>query len=336
MLISTMTTPAIQDLIRKSFTKEMFQEPGDIRRLFIKETGTDWKTDRKRIKELDRDRYAEQKVEGQSGAQRGISEGYEKDIIRKTVSVDRVGSGEEFKALEAHTLSQYATDVKKDIVDKIELDMRNFISYSTGAVSYVDNGGFLIDLTVGDSKAVFDNAHTLKNSAITYSNILTGNPVLTNTALELAEDYFEYNVLDNNGQNVEMSPDTLITSRKAIMRNRVSRLFGSISPEAIAGAANANSGVKNTYRDKYQHLAIKLDVNALGIVDATYSFYWYLASLKGQPSERFQAYYCSWLSPMVAPAEVDQSKWILSFTGRTAYGIAACSGKGILVSKAVS
>jgi hypothetical protein len=247
-----------------------------------------------------------------------------------------VVSGEAYQALTAHKLAEYAMQTKKDVVDKIELDMRNFLGYSTGATSYTDNAGFTIDLTVGDGFAVFHTAHTLKNSTTTYTNILSGAPALTNVSLENAEDYFEYNVYDNYGQNVEMSPDTIITTRKAIMVNRVKRLFGSISPESIAGTANANSGVMNTYKDKYTHLQIRFDVDSTGKTLSTYTYYWMLASLKGMAEERFQAYYVSWMSPMVAPTEVNQDKWILSYTARACYGLGAVSGKGILVSKATS
>lgn len=330
-----MTMPAIQDLVKKSFISEIHKAGGDVRRIFIKET-QDWTTDTKRIYEVDRERFAEQKVEGQSSAQRGVSQGYYKDIKRKTISITRIVSGEAYKALTAHKLAEYAMQTGKDVKDKVELDMRNFLGYATGATSYTDNGGFTIDLTVGDGFSVFHTAHTLKNSATTYSNILSGAPTLSNVALEGAEDYFAYNVLDNYGQNVEMKPDTLITSRKAIMVNRVDRLFGSVSPESVAGTANNNSGVKNTYRNKYTHLVVDFDVTALNITNATYAYYWFLASLNGMPEERFQAYYVSWMSPMVAPAEVNQDKWILSYTARSAYGLGAVSGKGILVSKATS
>jgi hypothetical protein len=335
MLVSTMAIPAIQDLVKKSFATEVHQKNAEVRKIFIKETAG-WESSSKRIHEFDRERFAEQKVEGQSSAQRGVSQGYYKDVERKTISITRVVSGEAYQALTAHKLSEYAMQTKKDIVDKIELDMRNYLGYATAGTSYTDNGGFTIDLTVGDGFSVFHTAHTLKNSTTTYSNILSGAPTLTNVAMENAEDYFEYNVYDNYGQNIEMSPDTLITTRKAIMVNRVKRLFGSISPESIAGTANANSGVTNTYKDKYTHLQIRFDVDSNGKTNSTYSFYWMLASLNGLPEERFQAYYVSWLSPMVAPAEVDQDKWIMSYTARACYGIAAVSGKGILVSKATS
>ena len=335
MLVSTMTVPAIQDLVRKSFVKEVHQVGGDVRKIFIKETA-DWTSDTKRIHELDRERFAERKVQGQASAQRGFGQGYYKDIVRNTISVTRLVSGEAFKALEAHKLAEYATQTAKDVVDKTELDMRNFLGYSTGATSYTDNGGFSVDLTVGNGLAVFSTVHTLKQSSTTYSNVLSGAPTLTNVALESGEDYFNYNVMDNYGQKVEMKPNTLITSRKAIMVNKVDRLFGSVSPESIAGTANANAGVKNSYRNKYTHLVIDFDVTSLNATDSTLAYYWFLAALGGMPEERFQAYFVSWISTMVAPAEVNQDRWILSYTARSAYGIGAVSGKGILVSKATS
>lgn len=331
-----MTVPAIQDLIKKSFLANKYGNGGDVRRVFLKET-QDWSTSLKRIQEVDRERFAEQKVEGQASAQRGISQGYYKDASRKTISITRVVSGEAYQALEAHTLAKWAMQTSTDVTDKIELDMRNFLGYATAGTSYVDNGGYTIDLTTGDGLSLFSTVHTLKNSATTYSNILSGNPTLTNTALEAAEDFFSYNVLDNNGQRMgNVKPNTIITTRKAIMRNRVNRILRSQAPEAIAGTANANSGVYNSYKDKYTHLEIEFDVNSLNITNSTYSFYWMLAALNGSPEDSLQLYYVSWMSPMVAPAEVNQDKWIISYTARAAYALAAVSGRGIVLSKATS
>lgn len=329
-----MTVPAIQDLVKKSFVAETFRTPGDVRSIFHKEDG-DWSSNTKRVYEVDRDRFAERKVEGQSSAQRGISQGYFKDITRNTISVTRIVSGEAYKALTAYNLAQYATQTADDIIDKIELDMRNFLGYGAGT-SYTDNGGFTVDTTVGDGFAVFYTAHTLKNSSTTYTNILSGAPSIGESSMESAEDFFNYNVLDNNGQRVTMNPNTVITSRKATMINRVSRLFGSMAPEAVEGTANANSGVQNTYKNKYKHLVVEFDVTALNVTDSSKSFYWFLAALGGLPEQSFQAYYVSWLSPQVAPAEINQDKWTMSYTARAAYGIGAVSGKGILEVQAVS
>lgn len=330
-----MTVPAIQDLIKKSFMTSVAREAAAVRQVFHKDTG-DWTVSVKRVQEVDRERFAEQKAEGQASAQRGIAQGYYKDIARKTVSVTRVVSGEAYQALKAHKLAEYAMNSGNDVVDKIELDMRNFLGYATGATSYVDNGGYTIDLTVGDGLSLFSSSHTLKYSATTYSNILSGNPVLTNAGLEAAEDFFAYNVMDNFGQRLSMKPNTIITSEKAIMKNRVARILRSDAPESIAGTANANSGVFNTYKNKYRHLVVEFDVTSTNATNSNLSFYWFLASLGGSEETSLQAWYISWMSPMVAAAEVNQDKWTLSYTARACYGIGAVSGKGIVVSKATS
>jgi hypothetical protein len=330
-----MTLPAIQDLVKKSFVKETHKSGGDVRMLFMPKNGS-WESSSIRIHEVDRERFAEQKVEGQKSAQRGVSQGYYKDISRKTISITRKTSGEASNALTAHDLAVWAQSVAKDVVDKIELDMRNFLGYATGATSYVDNGGFTIDLTVGDGFSVFHTAHTLKQTSTTYSNILSGNPSLSESSMESAEDYFNYNVMDNYGQRVEMKPTHIITANKATMKNRVARLLRSSAPESIEGTGNDNPGIKNTYQDKFKHLVIEFDVNSLNATDSTKSFYWFLAALVGLPEERFQAYYVRWLRPTVAPAEVDQDAWVVSATARACYGLGAVSGKGILAIKATS
>lgn len=332
-----MTVPAIQDLIKKSFVKSMYdtQVAGSVRQLFLKDT-QDWSQSLKRLQEVDRERLAEQKVEGMPSAQRGIGQGYYKDISRKTISITRKVSGEAYQALEAQKLADYAVQTAQDVTDKIELDMRNYIGYATAGTSYTDNGGFTIDLTVGDGLSFFSTVHTLKFNATTYSNILSGAPVLSNVALESAEDYFSYNVLDNYGQRLSMKPNTIITTRKAIMQNRVNRILNSQSPEAIAGTANANAGVANTYKNKYTHLTIEFDVDAFNVTNSTYSYYWALACIGGAPEDSLQLYYVSWMSPMVATPEVKQDEWLLSYTARAAYAIGAVSGRGMLISKSVS
>lgn len=329
-----METPAIQDLVKKSFVQGAKKDVGQIRRVFHPES-QDWSTKYKRIQEFDRERLAEQKLEGQASAQRGLAEGYNKQLTRKTISITRKVSGEEFLALKAHQLAENVTAVAEDIVDKIELDMRNFIGIGTGS-SYTDNGGFTVDTTVGDGLSLFNSTHTLKNSATTYSNILSGAPAFSESAMESAEDYFAYNITDNYGKRQTIKPNTIITADKATMKNRVIRLLKSIAPENIEGSANSNSGVKNTYGDKYQHLVIEFDVTALDVTDSSKSFNWYLASLGGSPRKSFQAYYVKWLSPMVAPTEVNQDAWTLSYTARSAYAIGAVSGKGILLVQATA
>lgn len=327
--------PGTQDLIRKSFQTSTYATGGDVRRIFHKVDG-DWISNLHMIKEVDRDRFAEQKTEGGLSAQKGIAEGYFKQIQRKTISIKRVITGEEYKALTAYGLTQKAMNTGTDIVDKIELDMRNFLGYATVGTSYTDNGGFPVDLLVGDGLSMFSTVHTLKYSATTYTNILSGAPALSENSLASAEDFFNYNVLDNFGQRITMNANTIITSKKMVMQNRVSRILRGTSTATIEGSANANAGVTNVNKDRYEHLVVEFDVNAFNVTDSSKSYYWFLAALGGDPETSLQAYYVSWLSPMVAPADIDQDRWTMSFVARAAYGIGAVSGKGILVSKATS
>lgn len=334
MLVNSMTMPAVQDLARKSFTKGMHRPAGDVRRIFHRES-CGWDTATKRVVEVDRERYASVKTEGQDSKSRRVAQGYTKDIVRKTISVTRDLSGEAVKALTAHGLAKFSMNVGKDVVDRIELDMANFIGFGD-ASSYTDMDGFTVDLTTGDGLSLFNTTHTLKNSATTYSNIISGAPSFSESSLEDAEDYFNYNVLDNFGQRVTMNPNTIITTRKASVKNRVKRLLNSTAPEAIEGTANANSGVTNTYKSSYTHLVVDFDVDAKGVTNANKSFYWMLAALGEDPDTSFQGYYVSWMPPQTAPVEINQRKWTLSQTARAAYGLGAVSGRGICIAKATS
>src|SRR5437763_6754268 len=112
MLINTMTPPVLQDRIKKSFLTSVYKDGGDIRQLFLKET-QDWSVASKRIQEIDRERFAEQKLEGAPSAQRGIGQGYYKEIPRKTISITRKVSGEQYQALQAHQLANYAMGTGK-------------------------------------------------------------------------------------------------------------------------------------------------------------------------------------------------------------------------------
>lgn len=215
-----------------------------------------------RMTEFDKERIAEVKSEGGKSVRRISKVGYHKDIYRKTISVTRAISGEASMALTAHGLKQDAMSVGEDIVDKIELDMRNFIGYGD-ALSYTDNGGRVVDTTTGDGKPVFYNAHTLKHSNKTYSTLLASNPAFSEEALAQSENVFRNDVMDNFGRIQNIKPNTVITTNDATVKNKVTRLLKSISPEAYDATTNSNSSVVNVNKDKYKHLMVDFDVDSL-------------------------------------------------------------------------
>jgi len=335
-----MPLEAVRDLIIKSFLTPTTRPYGDERQLFIPRNPKGGiAAEVEKVTEMDRQRFAAtQKVQGQASAQAGIAEGYSKVISRKTVSIDRILSGEAVIGLTDKGLASWAMDSRSDIEDKVLLDMRNFLTYSAGSsTSYTDNGGFTIDVTVGDTFQAFYTAHTLKFSSTTYSNVLSGAPSLSEVAIDTANDFFTYNRLDNYAKPLA-NPGrlTIITSNKAVMKNRATRIIGSVSPESIEGTANANSNVKNVNQGRYEHLAIDFDQDMNGDWDSTKSFYWFMAALSGAEADRLQFYYVRWMSPMAAPTVTKESEWTISQVARAMYGIGAASAKNALVSKATS
>lgn len=335
-----MPLEAVRDLIVKSFMTPSPRQFGDERKLFIPKSpkgGIAAEVDK--VTEMDRERFAAtQKVQGQASAQAGIAEGYSKVISRKTVSIERILSGEAVLGLEDKGLASWAMDTRADVEDKILLDMRNFLIYSAGsATTYTDNGGFSVDVTVGDGYQAFYTAHTLKFSSTTYSNVLSGAPSLSEVALDTADDFFTYNRLDNYGKPLA-NPGrlTIVTSNKAVMKSRAQRLIGSPTPTSIEGQVNNNSGVPNRHEGRYDHIAVDFDQDANGNWDSTKSFYWFLASLSGAEADRLQFYYIRWMSPTVAPTVTKESEWVISGVGRAMYGIGGASAKNALVSKAVA
>jgi hypothetical protein len=339
MLIQTLTTPQINDLVIKSFVRAKVKPAGDIRRVFMAVDG-DWISNLKQINEVDFERYASVKLEGQSSVQRGIADGYKKIITRKTISVERMVSGEQYKTLTAHGLIDLVQRSAQDVVDRTELDLTHQLTFGDAA-SYTDMDGFTVDTTTADGLSIFNVAHTLKNpkpgNPTTYSNIVSGAPALSGASLEDAEDFFKYNAMDNYGQRISMNPNTLITTDKSTMVHRVMRLFTSSAPEKIGATTNANSGVANTYKNMYTHLVLPFwDSTATAAADATKSFYWAVACLGSTPETGLQAYFVRWLSPETAPVYRDESKWTMSMVARSAYGIGFVSGRGIVLSKATA
>jgi len=334
MLITTLRTPELQDLIKKSFVKGVFTTPGDVRKIFIKVNG-DNSTKFKRIDEVDSERFAKTKPEAAPANESKFGIGYHKVIQRKTIA-DRVAlSYEELDALTAHQLKNDVMNVGYRLKEKIELDMAHIFTFGQSA-SYTDNGGYTVDTTTGDGLPIFSTAHTLKFSTKTYSNILAGNPSLSFDSLVAAQAHIRNNSFNNFGHALKYNANTIITTSDPVMVNRVARILQSSSVDIVEGTQNANAGIINPLRGRYKHYIVDFDVDAEGMPDTSKSYWWFLAATDGMPGERFQAYYVSWKSPTVYTPDSDKRRLIMGITGEARYGIGVVSGRGIVASFAIS
>ena len=93
----------------------------------------------------------------------------------------------------------------------MELDLSHRITFGT-ATSYVDMDGVTVDLTVGDGLSLFNAAHTVRGSATTYRNILSGNPAFSKSSLEGMEKLVVEETINQFGEKMAMPFDIIFST----------------------------------------------------------------------------------------------------------------------------
>ena len=170
--------------------------------------------------------------------------------------------------------------VAASVVQRMNYDLALPFTYCTStAATNID--GRSVDVSAGDSLALAYASHTLRNSSSTYRNIVAAGPQLSSGALELAENLFTQNMLDNNGNRLKIVPDAIVLASDKTTFNVARKLIESTS-EVSAG----NSGVYNPYNGAYKILRVfeidqTVTAGALSIpVDTTKSKQWMLVCTK--------------------------------------------------------
>jgi hypothetical protein len=217
---------------------------------------------------------------------------------------------------------------------RVELDLTHRLTFAS-ATSYVDMDGNTVDLTVGDGLALASPVHALKFSTITYSNRLTGDPLFSKGAVELAELLTTTDILSNFGEKRVMDFNTIVTGNNPTVCNAVSQFLRSTSDNT-----QNNSGVINVNLNKYRHVILpQLATTATGAIDSTKKNYWFLAAI-GAGMRGWQAWYVEWeaqnLIPSTAGNGTDVHKDIWYYNVRQSYQIGIVSGRGLIASLPVS
>lgn len=205
-----------------------------------------------------------------------------------------------------------------DIVStRRELDLAHRFTFGA-ATSYTSMEGRTIDVSAGDSLAVFYSAHTLRGTSNTYRNRVSGDPQVSEGALELAEKLFVEETLNQFGEKKYSKPSTILTTDDPNTVNTVKKILRS-----TAGTSDTNSGVTNVNQNKYEHIIshfIATDAN--GNTDTTKRKYWFLISKDDTPFR-----YSNAVSPELRMWEnEDTQEWFYANYGK--YGICAVSGRG--------
>jgi len=339
-ILGTFTFPEFSNLVQKEFVQQLPQVPLDAKPLFIDKYIGMNQGDVIQLNEFDFTTYAADMPEGTNAIKADSGIGYHKQVYwwRYGLEAD-ITYKERATAQWMDVLQRVTSSLVQTVPQRINLDMTHHITFGN-AVSYVDQDGFVRDVSTGDTLSLFNAAHTLAFSPLTYSNIVPGNPQFSKPALEAAELLASTNILDNFGRKRVMKFTHIWFADNPTVENDV-RMF----IRSTADPVQANSGVINNYEGKYKPLKLSLlATNAQGNTDSTKLNWWGIAALSGVGGERWQAYNAIWEAPRMKPMpsgafsttnaeDVHNDNW--TFGVRGTCNQAALSGRGIIASLAV-
>lgn len=298
--------------------------------LFISQNVGENAEDVKLVREQDMEFYAQDKPQGTDAQRLALGTGYFKEIKAYRIGA-QFNLTYEMRVAPRFSLGEAVSEFAKSVPSRMELDRQHFLSFSN-ATTYVNMSGRTVDVAGGDGLAIISATHPLAHSAITWSNLVPGNPSLSVTALESAETLGVTNVLNNYGNPVPYKFTHLIVQKQSPETCR-------IATEILRSSSlvtQANPGVVNTFSTKYNLMELsQVATNAMGVTDNSKSKWWFLAAL-GQGSQRFRAYELVWEAPHMnaAPAGsnngIDANNDDMTFGMRARYGHGVLSARGII------
>lgn len=276
--------------------------------------------------EMDDEEYASFRGEGDNAVRADVQVGYDKTVTAEYMAKD-IGITERMRSFNKYPeVIRKFTNLGKLVPNKMDLDLTHRLTFGA-STSYTDVDGRTVDVSCGDTLALFYSAHTLAGSATTYRTILANNPVLSKGALEAAELLMvqRYN---NLGELKSATPDILFTGNDPNTVNTAREYL-----QSTADVTGDNSGVINVYKSKYTHVILpRLATTAAGAYDSTKEKYWGIVD-----SSRSTSYIGIWQEPyMVAPTvgdgiEFASGNW--NYGTRGAYGIGTVAAHHICASK---
>lgn len=330
-LLHTVTFPEFVDLVRKEFVYNNQMVMPAVKPLFIKETIAKGNGNSKRFDEVDVQTFARRKREAEKAKKASTGVGYNVTMYKKRIATEIDITQEMRDENRSSEVGTLITSLGHFCPQRIELDGTHILTFAN-ATSMVDMDGDTVTLSVGDGLSLCNTAHTLKFSSTTYSNRVTGDPVFSQGALELAEQLATTNILSNFGEKRVMNFNTIITSDDPNTKNNVKRVL-----QSTADVDQNNSGVLNVNQNKYTHVVLPyLATTATGAEDSTKRKWWFLAAT-GQGTNGWQAYYGEWEAPHMKPISLDENganhdysadTW--TFGVRAGYAFRAVTGRGLI------
>ena len=223
--------------------------------------------------EIDLNEYAKKKGESDQAARARVQQGYSKTGTLKRVATD-IGISYEMRTQgKYYEIKQKLTNLGKLVPNRMDLDLSHRLGFGS-ATTYTDMDGDTVDISVGDTLALYSTVHTLRGSSTTFRNILANNPQLSRGALEAMETMRINNSYNQFGEKMTISADILWTTDDPNTVNTAKELLRS-----NASTTSNNSGNVNVYQGKYRLVVLpRVATDKNGAPDTTKAKYWGVAS----------------------------------------------------------
>lgn len=328
--LSSVTFPELTDLVNRNFITVGGLIVPNAKQLFMTDSMGAGEGELKLLQEYDTTTYARAKPQGVDAKKASFGIGYYITIRVKRIGIESEITFEMRRYNKKQEVMNAIQSLPYFCPQRVELDLTHRLTFAS-ATSYVDLDGNTVDLTVGDGLALASSVHTLKFSALTYSNRVTGDPLFSKGALEAAELLTTTDILSNFGEKRVMDFNTIVTGNNPTVVNAVKQFLRSTSDNT-----QANAGVINVNQDKYKHVILtQLATTATGAIDSTKKNYWFLAAT-GNGLRSWQAWFVEWepmnLIPSTAGNGQDVHKDIWYYNVRQSYNIGIVSGRGLICS----
>lgn len=331
-LLNTISLPELTDLIRKQFIKTQMMVKPAAMPLFIKDPIAKGNGNTKRFDEIDTQTFARNKKQGEAAKKASVAIGYNIIVTKKRIALEIDITQEMLDENRYPEVGALITNLSWFCPQRIELDMTHRFTFCN-STSYTDMDGDIIDLTTGDGLSVANSAHTLKYSALTYSNRVSGDPLFSRGALEAAELLTVSNILSNFGERRVINFNTIVSSDDPNTCNTIKQFLRSTTD-----VDQNNPGVINPYFGKYQHCVLPyLATTAVQAYDSTKKHWWFLVAC-GLGANGWQSYYAEWEAAHLQSPDNEQSNLvdghrdIWSYGTRAGYGLGVVSGRGFIAS----
>jgi len=272
--------------------------------------------------EIDLELYTSDKAQGDQAARARVQLGYNKQVSVVRQALD-IGITFEMRKFNKYPeVVRSLTNLAQTPLNRLELDLQHRLGFGT-ATTYTNKNGTVVDISLGDTLALWSTAHTLTGSATTYRNRLAGNPQLSKGALEGMERLVAEETLNNLAQKIAIPFDILWTTDDPATVNTALEYLNS-----VAAPDFANSGVTNVYKAKYKHVKLPLvATTAAGVPDASKRRFWGISS-----SMMTDAHLAIWEAPHLktpsdlnAGEEFSTDDW--NFGVRAGWGVGIVTGR---------